>query len=132
MKYKIPDGLLNIASYTHHKDPYKREIIVGDPNTNLLFYVPHLSGIMGRSTSARYLTGYDHNRPWKELPGNKYDFFNTVDLGDAMSTISKKWLRHYKSSPNEYIREMSLPGDTYEALVYFKVRKESGYVVYEK
>lgn len=132
VKYKIPDGLLNIASYTHHKDPYKREIIVGDPNTNLLFYVPHLSGIMGRSTSARYLTGYDHNRPWKELPGNKYDFFNTVDLGDAMSTISKKWLRHYKSSPNEYIREMSLPGDTYEALVYFKVRKGSGYVVYEK
>ncbi len=132
LKYKIPDGLLNIASYTHHKDPYKREIIVGDPNTNLLFYVPHLSGIMGRSTSARYLTGYDHNRPWRDLPGNKYSFFNTVDLGDAMSTISKKWLRHYKSSPNEYIREMSLPGDTYEALVYFKVRKESGYVVYEK
>ena len=132
VKYKVPDGLLNVLTYTHRKDAYNRDITMGDSNFNVLFYTPHLSGIMGRSTTARYLSGYMHEKPYIGYPNNKYDFDNTEDLGDAMSTISKKWIRFYKASPSEYIKEVKLPANTYEALVYTKVKRGNPHIPYEK
>ena len=133
LKYKIPDGLLNIVSYTHHKDPYIREINIGDPNLNLLFYVPFGSGLMGRSTSAGYLTGYDHNRPYRpEIAGTALDFINTTDMGDAMVVKSQKWRKLFQAGPSEYIKEYTFPDDVWEVLIYTKVKRGNPHIPYER
>ena len=126
LKYKVPDGLLNIISHLHYKDLNKEATVVGDRNMNLLFYVPSPSGLAGRSSSANFLSGYVYDRPFVNYPGTPGWFTQTFDLGDAMVTKSKKWERLYIAGESDYISTFIIPGSAYEVLIFTKFKPNTG------